>query len=79
MDKPPCVELGREMNYCARSLHRAHVEGHVDLPTQWWKGWRVIKGKLIGPGGLNFTPDLLRALWREERHRHAAPGETPTR
>ncbi|WP_379989191.1 hypothetical protein [Dokdonella soli] len=29
MDKPPCVELGKPMNWCARALKEQQIEGRL--------------------------------------------------
>lgn len=77
MDKPPCVERGKPFNWCARDRFHEQIEGRILLPNDWWKGWRISKGHLIGPGGMRFTPRLLMALHRlerlRERRRHANP------
>lgn len=64
MEKPPCVEIGRPLNWCARSLHEQQIQGRMSLPAEWWPGWKIQQGKLIGPGGMRFTPAMLSALWR---------------
>lgn len=69
MDKPPCVEPRKPMNWCARALYDQQIEGRLVLPAEWWKGWRISKGNLIGPGGMKFTSRQLTALWRLERLR----------
>lgn len=63
MDKPPCVELGKPMNWCARALREQHVEGRIDLPADW-KGWKIRGDRLIGPGGIVYGPRTLTALWK---------------
>lgn len=68
--KPPCVEPGKPLNWCARALHEREIEGRLELPPEWWKGWRVCKDRLIGPGGMTFRPNLLVALYRLERLRN---------
>lgn len=72
MDKPPCTKPGTPMNWCARNLRNERIEGRMTLPTEWWNGWRICKGKLIGPGGMTFTPQLLGALHRLENLRARA-------
>lgn len=67
MDKPPCVELGRAMNWCARALHRQQQQGSIELPAEWWNGWKITKDRLIGPGGMTFNTRTLAALWRLAR------------
>ena len=64
MDKPPCVELGRPMNWCARALKEQQVEGRIDLPREWWNGWKISKDWIKGPGGIRFHRRQLEALWR---------------
>lgn len=64
MEKPPCVELGSPMNWCARALRTERIEGRIILPEEWWKGWRVVKDRIIGPGGITFHRRTLEALWR---------------
>lgn len=63
MDKPPCCPDGRVTNPCARTLYDARVYGRVDLPASDWTGWKIRGNKLIGPGGMTFTPATLRAAW----------------
>jgi fructose 1,6-bisphosphatase len=67
MDKPPCVEPRVPLNWCARMLKAQQVDGTIDLPAEWWNGWKIQRGKLIGPGGMRFTPQFLSAMWRAER------------
>jgi hypothetical protein len=80
MDQPPCVELGKPMNWCARALREQQIEGRLLLPAEWWKGWKIHRGNLIGPGGMTFDPRLLTALWRagrlNERRRRRSAGTT---
>jgi hypothetical protein len=83
MDKPPCVELGKPMNWCARSLREQQVDGRITLPADWWSGWKIIKGTLVGPGGMRFNSRQLSALWRlwnlqSRRHGFAFGPATPT-
>jgi hypothetical protein len=69
MDRPPCVEIRKPLNWCAAALKRQQIDGHLPLPQEWWKGWKIERGRLIGPGGMNFTPNLLSAIWRASRLR----------
>ena len=48
-------------------LKENQIEGNLDLPAEWWNGWQIQRGKLIGPGGMRFTPTFLATLWRAER------------
>jgi fructose 1,6-bisphosphatase len=48
-------------------LKDQQIEGNVELPAEWWNGWKIQRGKLIGPGGMRFTPTFLATLWRAER------------
>lgn len=54
MEQPPCVEIGSPMNWCARALNDQQQYGKLLLPAEWWKGWKIQQGKLIGPGGMIF-------------------------
>jgi hypothetical protein len=69
MEKPPCVELGKPMNWCARVLRAEHIDGRLELPSEWWNGWRIVKNRLIGPGGMTFDSKTLIMLWRSSRLR----------
>jgi hypothetical protein len=69
MDRPPCVELGKPLNWCAAALKRQQIEGVILLPSEWWFGWQIRRGWLHGPGGMRFTPQVLAAVWRLSRLR----------
>lgn len=62
--KPPCVEVGTPLNFCARAVHAQKIEGRIELPPEFWLGWRLRGKRLIGPGGMTFTPATLAAAWR---------------
>jgi len=64
MEKPPCVEIGRPLNWCARALQEQQVYGKIDLPVDGWKGWRIRGERLLGPGGMSFSASMLSAFWR---------------
>lgn len=64
MDKPPCGEPGAPLNWCARALWNERIEGRMSLPEEWWKGWRVVKDRIIGPGGITYHRSQLEVLWR---------------
>ena len=62
MNSPPCVELGKPLNPCAVAMHRHLVAGSVPLPSEWWSGWRISQGKLIGPGGILPASEFLQRV-----------------
>lgn len=64
MEKPPCVKLGKPMNWCAHALREEGIEGRIIRPEEWWKGWRLVKDRIVGPGGITFHRRTLEALWR---------------
>ena len=64
MDFPPCCQpTGRVENSCAANVYRQRVNGFYRL-TGDWTGWRIQGNKLIGPNGLQFTPQTLAHAWR---------------
>jgi hypothetical protein len=67
MEKPPCVELRSPLNWCAQGFREQYVEGRLPLPAEWWNGWKINKGHLIGPGGMKFDARTLTVLWRAGR------------
>lgn len=64
MKPPPCVEIGRPLNPCARAMQMERVEGRVDLPQEHWFKWKIRGQYLVGPGGMRFTSATLAAAWR---------------
>lgn len=79
MSPPPCVELGKPMNWCARALREQQIEGRIVLPVEWWNGWRIVRDRIVGPGGISFHRRTLEALWRLDRirHRRQRPNHAP--
>lgn len=73
MDKPPCVEPRKPMNWCARQVYESAVQGRMILPREWWPGWRIMQDRIVGPGGISFNRRKLEALWRLERMRDRRP------
>lgn len=72
MEKPPCVRQREPMNWCARALYEQQIDGRIDLPREWWKGWKIVKDSIRGPGGIRFHRRQLEALWRLGRMRERA-------
>lgn len=66
MEKPPCVELGKPLNWCARALRDQQIEGRTYLPAEGWNGWRIVQDRIIGPRGINVRRRTLQALWRPD-------------
>lgn len=65
---PPCHVRGERLNPCAAAVFRQHVEQSFSLRGPW-RGWRIERGKLIGPGRIVWTPDTLRlaAEWQKRK------------
>lgn len=63
---PPCWRRGEPLNPCALALFRRDAEQRIDLGGPW-HGWRIAGHKLIGPGGVVWTPDTLRhaRVWQK--------------
>lgn len=62
MDFPPCCPDGRVSNACAKKVYRQRVEGFYALEREW-TGWKLERGKLVGPHGMRFTPGTLALAW----------------
>ena len=65
--KPPCRANGEPVNPCYSRTWDQIVEGKFVL-TGAWSGWKIqATGKLVGPGGLKFSPSHLVMLWQLRR------------
>jgi hypothetical protein len=66
------------MNWCARQKYQEKVEGIIDLPNEFWPGWTIRKRFLRGPGGIKFSPNVLRWLAVQSKTTIAnTPDRTP--
>lgn len=62
LNAPPCVELGKPLNWCARQKTAVDLYGRFSLGGAW-TGWRICGAELVSPDGKRMNSEKLRGVF----------------